>query len=50
MFQLVIDVLLAGLVLYAFLAAIFWFRKRSVAIPDASSPDQSGRPGTHEKP
>lgn len=45
MFQIVVDVLLVGLVLYAFVAAIFWYRRKSAA--EAST---AGRSGPQSKP
>lgn len=37
MFQLVAELLLAALTLYAFLAAIFWFRKKSAPVAGSES-------------
>ena len=50
MFQIVVEVLLAGLTLFAFLAAIFWFGKKTGAAPAAGSEERGRGPESQQKP
>ena len=42
MFQLVVDVLLVCLVLFGFLAAVFWFRGKGGAAASAANSKEEG--------
>ena len=49
MFQIIVDILLVCLILYGFVAAIFWFRRKSLPTPTPGAQEQGRSPGSQPK-